>query len=276
MATIPFVLNLAMALFALALCAWHAGRDRERLTFLAVAIVYGVILEQLVIIGFEAYHYNVSDFLLTVGDVPVVIGFGWAAIIYSGFEIADALAVRRRVRPAFVALFALHIDLAIDAVAIRVPFWSWTPPGVWFGVPLGNFLGWFLVASLFTASWLLLRRRTDVVPLVGVGTMVASLAALVLVLEVWTRVATTLPVKIAIFGPLVLASIVVVLRDGLPAGRLDGRIAAIPLLYHGYYLGLLLWFGMYRAQPLMLVVSLAMIGVGLAIHRDARELPSKA
>ena len=73
--------------------------------------------------------------------------------------LAETLGVGSRVRPLFVGLFGLHIDVAIDAVAIRVPFWQWTPPGVWFGVPLGNFVGWFLVASLFPAAWSLLGAR---------------------------------------------------------------------------------------------------------------------
>ena len=151
-----FVANLAMSLSALAACAHHAYPDRDRLAFLGTGVVYGVILEQLVIVAFERYTYNAEDFLLTVVDVPLVIGFGWAAIIYAGVETGRRFDLSPRAVPAFSALFALHIDLAMDAVAIRVAFWEWTPPGVWLGVPLGNFVGWFLVASLFPAAWLAL------------------------------------------------------------------------------------------------------------------------
>lgn len=159
MARPVFLVNLSMALAGLAVCLWHAVGDRERVARLVTATVYGVLLEQLVILRFERYVYSLSEFVLTVGEVPLVIGFGWGAIVYSGVELAETLGVGSRVRPLFVGLFGLHIDVAIDAVAIRVPFWQWTPPGVWFGVPLGNFVGWFLVASLFPAAWSLLGAR---------------------------------------------------------------------------------------------------------------------
>lgn len=274
MVTAVFAANAVMALVGLALCGWHAWGDRDRLAFLGTGIVYGVLLEQLVILQFEAYHYSAEDFLLTLWDVPLVIGFGWAAIIYSGFHVAETLGVSRRVRPLFVALFALHIDVAIDAVAIRVPFWTWTPPGVWFGVPLGNFLGWFLVASLFTAGWLVLESRVEYPTLRGLGAIVLAVAGLIVVLQGWTTFATTVPRKVAIFGPMVAVSLVVVVREGVDPVPVDPRLAAVPFLYHGFYLVLLLGLGMYAAQPLLLVVSLAMLAVGVAVHRHGVSLPS--
>lgn len=261
MVELVFVANLVMALLGVSLCLWHAWPERERLSFLGTGVVYGVILEQLVILRFEAYHYDAGDFLLVLGDVPVVIGLGWAALIYAGYQIGLHFDLSSRALPPFVALFALHVDLAIDAIAIRVPFWTWTPPGAWFGVPLGNFTGWFLVSGLFVAAWLALRSR---VPLAAVGpaAIVAAVAGLVVLLEGWTAVATTLPRKVAILGSAILVAVVVVAREGIGGMPVDPRIAAIPALYHGYYLALLLFLGIYREQPLLLVVSFAMIVVG--------------
>ncbi|MFB6137800.1 MAG: carotenoid biosynthesis protein [Halobacteriaceae archaeon] len=277
MVRIAFVANLALALGALACCAWHAWPDRDRLTFLATATVYGVLLEQLVIIAFEAYRYNVADYILTVGDVPVVIGFGWAAIIYAGYETAHRLSVSRPVLPAFVALFALNIDLAIDAVAIRVPFWQWTPPGAWFGVSLGNFLGWYLVAFLFAGAWLVLSERAAAALgagwparlLTAVGTVVLAVAGLTAGLEAWTRFTETTPGKVAVLAVVVVASLVVVLRDEPVPRRLDPRIAAVPLAYHGFYFALLVAFEMYVEQPWLPVVSAMMIVLGLTVHVGA-------
>ena len=263
-----FVANAVMALLALAACAWHAAPDRDRLAFLATGVVYGVILEQLVIVAFDAYHYNAADFLLTLWDVPLVIGFGWAAIIYAGFEIARGFDLSMRARPPFVALFALHIDLAIDAVAIRVPFWTWTPPGVWFGVPLGNFTGWFLVAFLFSAAWLVLSGRITSRLVLAPAVLVSAVLGLVVLLELWTSLVTTTPLKGVVLGSALLASLAVVLRDGVDPAPIDPRITAVPALYHGFYLGLLLWFGMYETTPGILLVSLAMIGTSVLLHAD--------
>lgn len=267
MVRVVFAANAAMSIAALALCAWHAGRDRERQAFLATSVVYGVLLEQLVIVAFESYRYSLEDFLLTLGDVPLVIGFGWAAIIYSGFHLGERLGVSRRVRPLFVALYALHVDVAIDAVAVRVPFWTWTPPGPWFGVPLGNFLGWFLVAGLYAGAWQVLRPRVRSTAVRCALTVVLAVGALVPLLHAWTSVVTTLPRQVAVLGALVALALAAVLRDGLDPGTADPRIAAVPLLYHGFYLAVYLGLGMYADAPLLLPVSLAMIAVGLALHR---------
>ncbi len=265
MAAPVFIANAIMAVTGIALCAWHAYPDRDRLSLLGTGIVYGVLLEQLVILHFEAYQYNVEDFLLTVADVPIVIGLGWAAIIYAGIEIGQQVGLSDRALPFFVAPFALHIDLAIDAVAIRIPFWQWTPPGIWFGVPLGNFMGWFLVAGLFSAAWVATADRVPFPPVQGVLSIIGAVLGLVLLLEVWTSVATTVPRKVAILGPLVFGSLVVVSRADIEYRPIDRRIVAIPLLYHGFYLILLLGYGMYHEQPLMLLVSLLMLGIGVAV-----------
>lgn len=270
-----FLANAVLGVLGLAVACWHAWGDGERLTLLGTATVYGVVLEQLVILRFERYVYTLSDFLLTLGDVPLVIGFGWGAIIYSGFTLGGTFGLSDRARPAFVGLYALHIDLAIDAVAIRVPFWSWLPPGVWFGVPLGNFLGWFLVASLFTAAWLSVRGRLSSRVLRGLATMVLALVGLVVGLETWDAVATTLPRRVVVLGGLLVAAAAVVAREGLDRASPDPGIAAVPLLYHGFYLGYLLALGMYRETPALLAVSGAMIAVSLALHRDLVAAPRR-
>lgn len=262
-----FVANLLMALLALGLCAHHAWPRRDRLAFLGVATVYGVILEQLVIVAFEAYEYPVSEFILTVWDVPVVIGLGWAAIIYTGHQIGRRLSLSPHVRPVFVALFALHVDLAIDAVAIRVPFWQWTPPGAWFGVSLGNFLGWYLVAFCFSGAWLLLAGRTRW-PLAApaLGAIPLSVAGLVAGLEAWTRYVNGVAAKAAVLLALIGLSLAVVAADRPTPAPIDWRLGAVPLAYHGFYLVVLVAFEMYREQPLLPVVSVAMLVAGLVVH----------
>jgi uncharacterized membrane protein len=262
-----FVANAVMSVVALACCGWHARGDTERVAMLATGVVYGVLLEQLVILRFDAYRYNLADAVLVVGDVPLVIGFGWAAIVYSGYHVARRFDVAAHARPLFVALFALHIDLAIDAVAIRVPFWTWTPPGVWLGVPLGNFVGWFLVAALYTAAWDGLRSRGPLA-LRAPGSAVLAVVSLVVVLQGWETVATTLTRKVAILGPALLVSAAVVARDGVDLAPVDPLVVAVPALYHGFYLVVALALGMYEQQPLVVGVSLAMIAVSALLHRQ--------
>jgi uncharacterized membrane protein len=265
-----FVANLLLGVLGIAICLWHAWGTRERVALLGTVTVYGIILEQLVILRFERYVYTLSDFVLTLGDVPVVIGFGWGAIIYSGMAAGEMLGLSRRVRPLFVGLYALHIDLAIDAIAIRIPFWQWLPPGEWFGVPLGNFTGWFLVATLFPAGWLVLDSQlpSGTFSLVArsVGTLIVAVLGLIVGLEAWEILARSLLLEILILGSTLGLSVVLVVRDGVSLRHVDFRIAAVPFLYHGFYLGYYLTLGMYRETPALLGVSVAMIAVTVFLH----------
>ncbi|MFB6111671.1 MAG: carotenoid biosynthesis protein [Halobacteriaceae archaeon] len=266
-----FVSYLVVAVLALLACLAHAWPDRTRMVLLATTTVYGIILEQLVILRFDRYVYNVDDWLLVLGDVPIVIGFGWAAIIYSGLVAGRELGLTGSARALFVGLYALHIDLAIDAVAIRIPFWQWTPPGVWLGVPLGNFLGWFLVATLFSAAWLGLAGHLERPCIRGPIGMGLALGGLVVGLEAWEAVATTLLREVVVLGLLLGAALLVVGR-GRPEGRIHtSSIAAVPLLYHGTYLAYLFGLGLYRETPLLLVPSLLLTAVTLRLHAPALD-----
>lgn len=37
-------------------------------------------------------------------------------------------------------------DLALDPVAVSLGLWTWDRPGAYFGVPPGNFAGWWVVS----------------------------------------------------------------------------------------------------------------------------------
>ena len=147
----------AIVFFVIA--GWLALR-RGRLPFLELvsAAIFGLLLEQANQIIFETYEYS-PEFALAIDRAPVVIGLTWALIIAGAMRITDALGVRRRDAPVVDSVLAIMLDLAFDAVAIRMGLWTWRdigPEQGWFGVPAGNFYSWLFVVfgfSLFT-RWL--------------------------------------------------------------------------------------------------------------------------
>ena len=44
----------------------------------------------------------------------------------------------------------MAIDLVMDPVSIRSGAWTWVHGGPYFGVPIGNFVGWFFVTIVAT------------------------------------------------------------------------------------------------------------------------------
>ena len=68
-------------------------------------------------------------------------------------RITDALGVRRRYAPFVDSVLAISLDLAFDAIAIRMGLWTWRDIGLregWFGVPAGNFYAWLFVTLAFS------------------------------------------------------------------------------------------------------------------------------
>ncbi|GAC1543632.1 MAG: hypothetical protein NVS2B7_17480 [Herpetosiphon sp.] len=132
------------------LCLRHAWqRGWSLISELVAGMLYGVLLEYATIQAFHSYTYG--RFLVMIGGaVPLCIGVSWGIIIYTAMVTSDLRVRSWQVRPWVDALLALLIDLSMDAVAIRLGFWAWGMPGPWFGVPLGNFYGWFIVVVSFS------------------------------------------------------------------------------------------------------------------------------
>ena len=149
----------AAVLITFALAAWSAAR-RGRLPVLELlsAAAFGLLLEEGDQLIFQSYHYS-ADWLLVVGRSPVAIGLTWALIIAGAMRLTDALGVRRRYAPFVDSVLAISLDLAIDAIAIRLGLWTWrgmTLTDGWFGVPAGNFYAWLWVTLAFSlvTRWL--------------------------------------------------------------------------------------------------------------------------
>jgi hypothetical protein len=131
-----------------------AAAQRGRLPFLELvsAAIFGILLEEGDQLIYGTYHYA-DDWVLVIDRSPVVIGLSWAIIIAGAMRITDAMGVRRRYAPFVDALLAISLDLAFDAIAIRIGLWTWVGVDArqgWFGVPWGNFYAWLFVTMGFS------------------------------------------------------------------------------------------------------------------------------
>lgn len=268
----PAFTLFAALIFGLALV--HAWPDRCRTTMVVSGLAYGLILEQLTIIAYEAYSYPVEEYLFTLADVPVAIGLLWASVLYAGYVTARNGGLDGIAAALFVALFALHVDLAIDAVAIRVPYWQWARWGEWFGVPLGNFMGWFWVAVAYGGwwwsverGWPALTRMTTAAAFVGgvvvpTGGLMVALAAYDIVIY------PTAGLLAGTAGTVALA-VAIVIRAGWQPHTPEAPIAAIPVVTHAFFLGLAVLEG--YGQPLI-AIGLVMLSISVLVHLPPEPL----
>src|SRR5512141_322511 len=162
MPNLYFILFELIIYVQLTLCLRHAWQQGAAHTLrLLAGILFGVTLELATIRQLHAYEYG--RFLIMILDVPLCIGVAWSCILYSVMEFSDASNLPYWARPLLDSLLALNIDLALDAIAIRLGFWNWGQ-GLhfqYFGVPYANFWAWFSVVFFFSFGFRLLAYRTD-------------------------------------------------------------------------------------------------------------------
>lgn len=210
-----------------------------------------------------------------IDGAPLVIGLGWAVIIYSGMEFSERIELSDSARAILDALLALNIDTALDAIAIRLGMWTWSnvgPNQQWFGVPWVNFWAWFIVVWSYSGfvralrGWRSYRVRGWLyVPLA----MLLSLATLLATSELYRFMLNNL--GDGAIGPLVLivGSILLVLSGQprvLRAGPPERLILAVPIIFHGMAAVAGLWYGIYVRVPALAAIGIAMLIVGVVIH----------
>ena len=125
---------------------------------------------------FGSYHFAVDAGLPRIGTIPIIVGPLWFGAGYFSWVVASTLldgADRRLGRPTgflglpVVAAFVMtQWDLVMDRSESTIDkVWIWHDGGADFGVPLSNYLGWFLTSwLLFQAFAFYLRRELSPLP----------------------------------------------------------------------------------------------------------------
>jgi len=97
-------------------------------------------------IPFGEYSY-LSFEGASLWDVPIPIALAWGFYLYTAY-LASLPIVKRNWRIAFASLLMVILDMAVDPVMVERRVWTWKSGGPWFGIPLSNFLGWFVTSAL--------------------------------------------------------------------------------------------------------------------------------
>ena len=265
-----FILFELIVYIQFALCLRHAWKHgTANVLKLFTGGAFGVMLELVTIRQLNAYEYG--RFLVMVLDVPLCIGLAWGAIIYAVSEFSDASSLPYWMRPALDGLLALNIDLALDAVAIRLGFWDWGQ-GLhfeYFGVPFANFWAWFWVVFSFSLGYRLLAHREDWV-VTWISPVLALIVGMVGVISTNALITFVIPYEFYMLSVgLMLAAAVILVLAARPRFYLRPVASLafwIPFLSHGYLLVAGLISGVILGPPVLLVVSLAMLAVALYLH----------
>jgi Carotenoid biosynthesis protein len=263
--------------------AYRAG-GRQRLIELLSAVPFGLLLEQGDIKIFGSYAYN-QAFFIKLGSVPVAIALAWAMITTSSMFMSDRLRIPPRMAPFADAVFAILLDLSLDAIAIRQGLWHWNIPldAGFFGVPAGNYYGWLFVVFGFSAwtRWLRIQVADGsvsgwlqlLVPVPAYLTLLIALVPFIALQQVFFGGPT------GGFPPFLFALALFALLTGRSIARHHGEVLShltmplLPrLLMHGYFIAAGIALGIFQQFPVLLAMSVSMVAIELLLGPAARHL----
>lgn len=143
-APLAYVSSALFALTLLAFCFEHYGK-RAFLLF-AVAVIFGLAIEWIgktTGVPFGRYEYFSKG--LSLFGVPLLVPLGWWS-----FGITSMLVSPPRLRVWLAPLVLVAWDVGLDPLMVTQGFWEFEA-GSYYGIPLSNFLGWYL------AGWVLVQ-----------------------------------------------------------------------------------------------------------------------
>ncbi len=136
--------------------AWGAARTAKTFAIVAVLSYLAELLGSQTGIPFGKYHY--TDLLQPqLAGVPLLIPLAWLMMLPPAWAIAQLIVPRSQPRaPIYTVLISALAftawDLFLDPQMVRMGFWVWQQPGLYFGIPLANYLGWLLISALITLA----------------------------------------------------------------------------------------------------------------------------
>ncbi len=209
---IPLSIQLAYALPSFGFALYYFYRARKVSRFAAIGfvaiIIYAYFLETTDIRTMHSYFYRKNLVMLGTSPktwVPLAICCSWASLIFIATVTSDRLPIKWWHRPWVDAMVAVSVDFVVDPVmsASRrvneigdscygsnaseyggLGLWVWCVPEhnpVWLNVPIGNFIGWFLVVVVSSFTARLIMNLFPVVTwswwrqlmIISVGTVIA-------------------------------------------------------------------------------------------------------
>jgi uncharacterized membrane protein len=146
------------------------GKKKTSIFFIS-AFIFALISESIGVkygLIFGHYYYNPLLAPFFFGLVPIMIVVSWLPFIYISYTFANMILkgfgsqkpnikqnklfmiVLLFLLSAISGLVAVNLDMLLDPVVVSTQGWFWIGGGPYFGVPISNFVGWFLVTFVFT------------------------------------------------------------------------------------------------------------------------------
>ncbi len=160
------VLMQASAVIIILYFAWGWQRALKTVLIVAVFTYLAELLGSKTGFPFGSYYY--TDLLQPqLAGVPLLIPLAWLMMLPPAWAIAAIILGKKpdhegqegvqgkpflfSLRFSLLSALALTAwDLFLDPQMVGWGFWVWKTPGIYFGIPISNYLGWILTSFLIT------------------------------------------------------------------------------------------------------------------------------
>lgn len=175
------------------------------MTFILIASLTGFFFE---FIGLKngiifGGNYIYSPEGIKIFTVPLNVVLYWGVFIYTGYCITNSfLYWLDKGKPSknkklifllpllvlFDGFIVVAIDLFMDPLQVRAGSWTWLDGGPYFGIPIGNFIGWAIVTIITTGLFRLYEyfeptvvdeslKSVFIIPVLGYGLLYLNFLA---------------------------------------------------------------------------------------------------
>ena len=149
---------------------------KKDLMGLFIAALLGFVAEIIgVRYGFIFGPYRYTEVLQPqLFSVPLVMFSAWLALVAYCRQMLMKTLMNLKL-PALVettlaALWMTAIDLVIDPLAAnQLGYWRWARSGAYYGIPLRNFIGWFVVSFIIFSGFRSVSQENQVARYVGLS-----------------------------------------------------------------------------------------------------------
>lgn len=128
--------------------------NKKSALLIATLTAYTYIIE---IIGVSTgLPYGEFEYGVSLGpmlfDVPLALPLFFIPLVFNSYLLSTLLfdfTDRRILRVPTVVLMVILIDMILDPAAVSLGLWSYSQ-GIYYGVPIQNYIGWILSATIAT------------------------------------------------------------------------------------------------------------------------------
>jgi len=166
--TVVLVGCILFTLPVVAFLRWRFG-GADTLVFVVVSGLFPAVMDFLSSFASRNYEYPGQS----AAWVFTYIFFGWIGTCASCMLVAEGILshpgqdmlTQPRLWwevPLLTTFIAVVLDLFIDPIAAAAGYWVWLVEGsAYYGIPLVNFVGWFVLMFLPPLAWIFIARQQE-------------------------------------------------------------------------------------------------------------------